>query len=147
MAASLESRVPFLDHRFVEYVAAMPARHKLHGWETKAVLRAAVKDVIPKEILTRGKMGFPVPFGRWLRGAYSPLLDDLVLGERAQARGLFQPAYLQHLVAEHRSGSWDHGERLWQLVNLELWQRIFLDGDAPDAIIDVKSVTPQRVAA
>src|SRR5262249_37747329 len=82
MAASLESRVPFLDHRFVEYVAAMPARHKLHGWETKAVLRAAVKDVIPKEILTRGKMGFPVPFGRWLRGAYSPLLDELVLGER-----------------------------------------------------------------
>jgi asparagine synthase (glutamine-hydrolysing) len=147
MAASLESRVPFLDHRFVEYVAAMPAKHKLHGWETKAVLRAAVKDVIPKEVLTRGKMGFPVPFGRWLRGAYSPLLDDLVLSERAQSRGLFEPAYLQHLVAEHRRGEWDHGERLWSLVNLELWQRMFLDGDAPDAVLDVKSVTPQRVAA
>ena len=147
MAASLESRVPFLDHRFVEYVAAMPAKHKLHGWETKAVLRAAVKDVIPKEILTRSKMGFPVPFGRWLRGSYSPLLDDLVLGERTRARGLFQPTYLQHLVDEHRSGSWDHGERLWQLVNLELWQRMFLDGDAPDAVIDVKQFTPRRAAA
>ncbi|HSN18140.1 MAG TPA: asparagine synthase (glutamine-hydrolyzing) [Gammaproteobacteria bacterium] len=147
MAASLESRVPFLDHRFVEYVAAMPAKHKLHGWETKAVLRAAVKDVIPKEILTRGKMGFPVPFGRWLRGSYSPLLDDLVLSERAQARGLFDSTYVRHLVDEHLSGNWDHGERLWALVNLELWQRMFLDGEAPEAVLDVKPITAQRAAA
>ncbi|HEY3857984.1 MAG TPA: asparagine synthase C-terminal domain-containing protein, partial [Gammaproteobacteria bacterium] len=136
MAASLESRVPFLDHRFVEYAAAIPGRHKLQGLQTKAVLRAAVKDILPKEILTRSKMGFPVPFGRWLRGRYAPLLDDLVLGQRAQARGLFDPVYVQHLVKEHRSGEWDHGERLWSLVNVELWQRIFLEGEAPEAVLD-----------
>ncbi|HEY4128771.1 MAG TPA: asparagine synthase (glutamine-hydrolyzing) [Gammaproteobacteria bacterium] len=136
MAASLESRVPFLDHRFVEYAAAIPGRHKLQGLQTKAVLRAAVKDILPKEILNRGKMGFPVPFGRWLRGRYAPLLDDLVLSPRAQARGLFDPAYVQHLVTEHRSGEWDHGERLWSLINVELWQRIFLEGEAPDAVLD-----------
>jgi len=136
MAASLESRVPFLDHRFVEYAAAIPGRHKLQGLQTKAVLRAAVKDILPKEILARGKMGFPVPVGRWLRGRYAPLLDDLVLGPRAQARGLFDPAYVQHLVQEHRAGEWDHGERLWSLVNLEMWQRIFLDGESPGALLD-----------
>jgi asparagine synthase (glutamine-hydrolysing) len=136
MAASLESRVPFLDHRFVEYAAAIPGRHKLQGLQTKAVLRAAVKDILPKEILARGKMGFPVPFGRWMRGRYAPLLEELVLSPRAQARGLFDPAYVQHLVKEHRDGEWDHGERLWSLVNVELWQRIFLDGEAPDAVLD-----------
>jgi asparagine synthase (glutamine-hydrolysing) len=134
MAASLESRVPFLDHRFVEYVAAIPGRHKLQGLQTKAVLRAAVKDLLPKEILTRRKMGFPVPFGRWLRGRYAPLLDEMVLSSRTQSRGLFDQAYVQHLVHEHRNGDWDHGERLWALMNVELWQRIFLDGEAPDAV-------------
>jgi asparagine synthase (glutamine-hydrolysing) len=135
MAASLESRVPFLDHEFVEYAAAIPGRHKLQGWQTKAVLRAAVKDILPKEILTRGKMGFPVPMGRWLRGRYAPLLDDLVLGERAQARGLFQREYVEQVVGEHRNGGWDHGERLWSLINLELWQRIFIDGEEPEAVL------------
>jgi asparagine synthase (glutamine-hydrolysing) len=131
----LESRVPFLDHEFVEYAAAIPGRHKLQGFQTKAVLRAAVKDILPKEILTRGKMGFPVPMGRWLRGRYAPLLDDLVLGERAQARGLFQRDYLEQVVGEHRSGESDHGERLWSLINLELWQRMFVDGEQPDAVM------------
>src|SRR6266571_6433348 len=69
MAASVESRVPFLDHELVEHVAALPGRLKLRGWQTKAVLRAALRDLVPREILTRRKMGFPVPVGRWLRGA------------------------------------------------------------------------------
>jgi len=60
----------------------------------------------------------------------------LVLGPRAQARALFDPPYVQHLVQEHRTGEWDHGERLWSLVNLELWQRIFLDGESPEALLD-----------
>ncbi len=130
MAASIESRVPFLDHRFVEYAAGIPGRHKLQGWQTKAVLRAAVRDLLPKEILTRRKMGFPVPVSRWLRGAFAPLLDELVLGQRAQARGLFEPEALRRLVAEHRDGRFDHGDRLWLLINLELWQRVCLEGEA-----------------
>jgi len=136
MAASIESRVPFLDHEFVEYVAAIPGRHKLRGWQTKAVLRAAVRDVLPPEILARGKMGFPVPLGRWLRDRYAGLLDDLVLSSRALERGLFDGATLRHLVDEHRSGAWDHGDRLWMLMNLEIWQRVFLDGEAPEAVLD-----------
>jgi len=136
MAASIESRVPFLDHEFVEQVATMPGRLKLRGWQTKAVLRDAIEDVVPREILTRRKMGFPVPIGRWLRGPFRPLVDDLVLGPRALARGLFEPGALRRLVQAHRTGAAEHGDRLWLLINLEIWQRMFLDGDDAGSIMD-----------
>lgn len=134
MAASIESRVPYLDHEFVEYVAALPARFKLRGWRTKAVLREALRDLVPPAILTRRKMGFPVPVGRWLRGPYWPVVEEFVLSPRALGRGLFDSAALQRLAHEHRAGVWDHGERLWLLVNLEVWQRTFLDKEELDAI-------------
>src|SRR5262249_14108336 len=70
MAASIESRVPFLDHGLVEHVVALPSRFKVRGWQTKALLRAAVRDLVPPETLTRPKMGFPVPIGRWLAGPF-----------------------------------------------------------------------------
>ena len=136
MAASIESRVPFLDHELVERVAAMPGRLKLRGWHTKAVLRAAVSDVVPREIMSRGKMGFPVPVGRWLRGPFKPLVDELVLGPRALARGLFDPDALRRLAEAHRTGAAEHGDRLWLLLNLELWQRMFLDGEDAAGIMD-----------
>ena len=129
MAASIESRVPFLDHEFVEYVAAMPARFKINGWRTKVVLREALRGLVPDPILTRRKMGFPVPVGRWLRGLFWPVVQEFVLSPRALGRGLFQPSALSRLAEEHRTGSWDHGDRLWLLINLEIWQRVFLDGE------------------
>jgi len=137
MAASIESRVPFLDHEFVEHVTAMPARLKVRGWRTKAVLREAVRDVVPRDILTRRKMGFPVPVGRWLRGPSWPLVQALVLAPRALDRGLFMPSVLRRLAEDHRAGVDRHGDLLWLLVNLELWHRIFIDGE------DTNSVTPR----
>ncbi|MGA7964893.1 MAG: asparagine synthase (glutamine-hydrolyzing) [Gammaproteobacteria bacterium] len=135
MAASIESRVPFLDNRFVEYAAAIPSRYKLNGWKTKAVLRSAVKDILPPEILARGKMGFPVPLKGWLSGRFSPLLDEFVLSPRARERALFNPDYLNRLVDEHRNGIRNHSDRLWMLMNLEIWQRIFLDEEAPQGVL------------
>jgi asparagine synthase (glutamine-hydrolysing) len=135
MAASIESRVPFLDHELVEHVAAMPGRFKLRGFETKAVLRAAVRDLVPPAILRRRKMGFPVPVGRWLRGAFWPAVQEFVLGPRALARGLFQPAALRQLAEEHRTGQARHGDRLWLLVNLEIWHRVFVDGEDVAAVL------------
>jgi asparagine synthase (glutamine-hydrolysing) len=129
MAASVESRVPFLDHEFVEHVSAMPSRFKVRGWRTKAALREAVRDLVPRAVLTRPKMGFPVPVGRWLRGRFWPLVEEFVLGARALERGFFNPIALERLAMEHREGLRDHGDRLWLLLNLELWQRVFLDGD------------------
>jgi len=130
MAASIESRVPFLDHKLVEFSTALPDRLKLHGWTTKYVLREAMRGVLPEAILRRSKMGFPVPLGRWFREAFRPMLDEFVLGERILGRGLFQPDFLRRLVQEHSTGTADHTERLWTLINFEMWQRHFLDGEA-----------------
>lgn len=127
MAASIESRVPFLDHKLVEFAAALPVRMKLRGWTTKHVLRRAMLGVLPPEILTREKMGFPVPVGKWLRGEHRHLLDEYLLSARTRARGLFAPEYVAELVARHAAGE-DHTERLWSLINFEIWQRRFFDG-------------------
>jgi asparagine synthase (glutamine-hydrolysing) len=138
MAASIESRVPFLDHRLVEYTSRLPRRMKLRGArQTKYVLRRAMKGVLPEAILTRGKMGFPVPVGKWFRGEYRGVLDEYVLSERAAARGVFEPEFVRGLVARHLAGE-DHAERLWALVNFEMWQRRFFDGEEPDGALDVR---------
>jgi asparagine synthase (glutamine-hydrolysing) len=136
MAASIESRVPFLDHKLVEFAARLPERMKLRGLTTKYILRQAMADKIPAEILTRKKMGFPVPVGAWLRGEFRPLLDEYVLGARAMERGIFEPDFVRKLVARHEAGE-NHAERLWMLMNFEIWQRRFLDGEdvsAPRAV-------------
>jgi len=129
MAASIESRVPFLDHPLVEWVARLPRTMKLRGTTTKWILREAMRGVLPDPILSRGKMGFPVPVGGWLRGPWQHLVDEFVLGGRALERGLFEADGLRALSAEHAAGTRNHAERLWSLINLELWQRIFLDGE------------------
>jgi asparagine synthase (glutamine-hydrolysing) len=135
MAASIESRVPFLDHELVEHVVAMPARFKLRGWRTKAVLRTALQGLVPPAILGRRKMGFPVPVGAWLRGPFWPLVEEFLLGPRALARRLFDPAAVRRLAEEHRRGQAAHGDRLWLLLNLEIWQRVFVDGEDAAAVM------------
>ena len=136
MAASIESRVPFLDNGLVNHVAALPASLKLRGWRTKAVLRRALADVVPPAILTRKKMGFPVPLGRWLAGDFARVAEEFVAGPRARERGLFEPVALRMLVDEHRAGAAENAERLWLLLNLEIWQRIFLDGEEPATVME-----------
>jgi asparagine synthase (glutamine-hydrolysing) len=131
MAASIESRVPFLDHKLVEFTAALPERLKLRGGITKFVLRTSMKGAVPDEILRRPKMGFPVPIGTWFRGKHRRFVEEHLLGERAARRGLFSRSFVKTLVEEHGSGRADHSERLWSLVNLEIWQRVYLDGDTP----------------
>jgi asparagine synthase (glutamine-hydrolysing) len=131
MAASIESRVPFLDHPLMEYAALLPQRMKLRGLTTKYILREAMRGILPDAILTRRKMGFPVPVGRWFAGEFRHVLDEYVLGGRASERGLFDTQYVRNLVAQHERGEGNHAERLWALVNTEIWQRIFLDGETP----------------
>jgi asparagine synthase (glutamine-hydrolysing) len=128
MAASIESRVPFLDHKLVEFTARLPVRMKLRGKETKWILREAMKGVLPDEILTRSKMGFPVPVGRWLRGGFRHITEEYVLSERALRRGIFNADFVRRLCAEHDAGA-PHDERLWFLINFEMWQRRFIDGE------------------
>jgi asparagine synthase (glutamine-hydrolysing) len=129
MAASIESRVPFLDHKLVEFSAALPERMKLRGLKTKYILRESMKGKLPDAILNRPKMGFPVPVGAWFRGEYRSLLEDYVLGDRATARGIFDPLFVRQLIDEHQAGVTNHSERLWSLVNFEIWMRQFFDGE------------------
>jgi asparagine synthase (glutamine-hydrolysing) len=129
MAASIESRVPFLDHHLVEFAAALPSRMKLRGLTTKWILREAVKTLLPREILTRPKMGFPVPFALWLRGRGADLARDVLLDTRARQRGLTDPAAVASLIDAHASGQSNGGDALWSLINLELWYRTFIDGE------------------
>jgi len=130
MAASVESRVPFLDHKLVEFTSSLPERLKLRRWTTKYVLRQSMKGVLPPAILDRPKMGFPVPLGKWFRGAYAPVLDEYVLGSRALERGIFNADFVRSLVEQHQRGEANHSERLWSLVNLEMWFRRFIDGES-----------------
>lgn len=128
MAASIESRVPFLDHKLVEFTARMPREMKLRGGTTKWILRKAMKGMLPDEILERPKMGFPVPVGRWFRGEFKHIVDEYVLSDRVKARGIFDQQFLAELIAKHNAGE-NHDERIWSLVNFEIWQRRFIDGE------------------
>jgi asparagine synthase (glutamine-hydrolysing) len=130
MATSVESRVPFLDHKLVEFTCSLPERLKLRGGTTKYILREAMKGVLPEAILSRSKMGFPVPIGSWFRGAYRWVIDEYVLSELAMNRGIFNADFVRQLVTRHQSGAENHDERLWALVNFEIWQRQFIDGEA-----------------
>jgi asparagine synthase (glutamine-hydrolysing) len=131
MAASIESRVPFLDHELVEHAVALPERMKVNGWTTKLVLRKALDGRIPREILRRKKLGFPVPIAGWLRGPLRAATAELVTSPRSLDRGLFEPDLMRSLVREHTSGAANHGDRLWLLMNLEIWLRTFLDTAGP----------------
>jgi asparagine synthase (glutamine-hydrolysing) len=102
---------------------------KLRGFSTKWILREAVKSILPPAILTRKKMGFPVPFSIWMRGRAGELAHDVLLDSRARQRGLTNPTAVAALLAAHRRGLTDGGDALWSLMNLELWYRTFVDGD------------------
>ncbi|MCW5957540.1 MAG: asparagine synthase (glutamine-hydrolyzing) [Pyrinomonadaceae bacterium] len=128
MAASIESRVPFLDHRLMEFTARLPDRMKLRGFTTKWVLRKAMKGLLPPEILSRSKMGFPVPVGNWFRGPFKHVIDDYVLSDRALDRNIFDADKVKTLAARHMRGE-NHDERLWALLNFEMWQRQLIEGE------------------
>jgi asparagine synthase (glutamine-hydrolysing) len=141
MAASIESRVPFLDHKLIEFASALPVRMKLRGMTTKHILRESMRGRLPKAILTRKKMGFPVPVGDWLRGRYRHVLDEYVTSARARERRIFDESFVSELIARHGAGE-DHSERLWALVNFEMGQRQFIDGErAPEMKAEGERVT------
>ncbi|MBI5878485.1 MAG: asparagine synthase (glutamine-hydrolyzing) [Chloroflexi bacterium] len=127
MAASLEVRAPFLDYRLVELLASMPAELKLHGGQTKVLLRRLAAGLLPKEILQRSKWGFSVPIANWLRGEMQPLLRDTLLSPQARQRSYFASNVVEQMVTAHASGARDHGRSLWLLLNFELWAQMLLD--------------------
>jgi asparagine synthase (glutamine-hydrolysing) len=129
MSTSIESRVPFLDHKLVEFAARLPDRLKLNGFTTKRILREASRGLLPDSILTRKKMGFPVPFSGWVRGPWHAAARDVLLDRKARERGVMNPGAVTALLDAHRDGRRDAGDAIWALLNLELWYRTFIDGE------------------
>jgi len=126
MAVSLETRAPFLDHWLVEMAATIPDNLKLKGSTTKYLLKKVASDLLPADIIHRQKHGFGVPLGAWLRKDIR-LVRDLLLDAHTRNRGLFDTAELTRMIEEHASGQRDHGARLWSLLTLEWWHRLYID--------------------
>lgn len=127
MACSLEGRLPFLDHRLVELAFQIPGHYKIRGWSTKRILKRAVRELIPQEVLQRRKHGFAVPTDPWFRGELKDFTFEVLMDERTRRRGFFDLNFVEHLWREHLQGRnvWD--TQLWLLLNFELWARTFLD--------------------
>jgi asparagine synthase (glutamine-hydrolysing) len=136
MSTSLESRVPFLDHRLVEFICRLPVEYKLKGFSTKRILRMALGDTIPQQIVSRKKMGFPTPIREWFRGAYFPLIEDLLLSDDSLLAEHVVTDEIRNILHRHRIGEWDLTDQIWTLGNLEIWLRVFLDGREPQAIFE-----------
>ncbi|MDP3725339.1 MAG: asparagine synthase (glutamine-hydrolyzing) [Nanoarchaeota archaeon] len=122
MAHSIETRVPFLDHRLVELAFQIPEALKLKNKTTKYILKQAVRGIIPDEIIDRKKQGFGAPVKEWLRGpATAKEFTDIIFNSKIRERGFFDYASVQKLISEHQAGKADHTFRIWTLVTLSLW--------------------------
>lgn len=133
MSSSIESRVPFLDHTFVEFAMRMPDHMKIRGKVQKYVFKEAVSDLLPASIVHRTKMGFPTPLRQWLRepGA-APLLDSL-FDSNGLISGYLNMDAVKRLVEDHRAGTHDCTDRIWNLLNLQIWGATFLNGKVEPA--------------
>jgi asparagine synthase (glutamine-hydrolysing) len=129
MATSIELRVPFLDHRFVEFAMGIPSKYRLYQGETKYLLKKTVSRSLPRHIVYRKKQGFPTPLAQLFHGPLRGYLRDVLLSDQCSDRGLFRPSAIRNLLDEHDERLADHHKPLWRLLILELWHRIFVDGE------------------
>jgi asparagine synthase (glutamine-hydrolysing) len=128
MAASIEARVPFLDHKLVEYAMGVPRSLKVEGASGKHVLKRALETVLPRDLLYRRKRGFGAPVEGWFRGPSSSELESRVMNSTLRRRGLFDYRFVARLFDEHRRGARDWGFHLWALLNLSLWYERWIEG-------------------
>ena len=123
MAASIEARVPFLDHELAAFVSSLPDRFRIRGRRTKWILRAAARHLLPERILNRPKVGFRVPVNKWFRGPMRDFLMNHLQGASSMTRSYFDPKVLDRILADHMSGRQNSEKLLWSLLNLEIWHR------------------------
>lgn len=123
MAASIEARVPFLDHELAEFASSLPDHYRVRRLRSKWILRQAGKRLLPERILTRPKVGFRVPVNRWFRGEMRDYLRGHLQSASSMTRGYFDPGALDEVLDEHFEGRQNHEKLLWALLNLEIWHR------------------------
>ena len=140
MATSLECRVPLLDHSLVELAARMPSRLKIRGRETKHILKKALADLLPGEVLHRAKRGFGAPLGAWIKDELAPFTRQLLSRESVGRRGLLRPEIVEETLALHQAGRADHTDHLLTLINLEVWAQVYLDKRSPhDVAVELEA--------
>lgn len=128
MANSLEIRVPFLDHEFVNFAATIPASLKLKGLNTKYILKKALAKTLPPEILTRKKIGFDIPLGIWIREDLKDFVTDVLSPSRLKHHGFFNSSYIERILNEHFQGTQNHRQLLWPLIIFQFWYNHYLAG-------------------
>jgi len=128
MAHSLEDRSPLLDYRLVDFAASIPVNLKLRGRKLKYVFKQVATEFLPPQLLSRSKQGFSFPLAYWMKSRLGNLLETLFVSSRLAEEGYFRREYMMELLNQHRAGKVDHNYRLWILLNLELWWRIYIDG-------------------
>jgi asparagine synthase (glutamine-hydrolysing) len=129
---SLEVRVPFLDHKFVEFVATIPSKYKLNGYQKKYVLIEALKGVVPDRILRRRKQGFSIPLANWLRGPLRELTRSYLSASALKEVGFFNPRAVEKLLEEHEGLSRNHETRIWVLLTFMMWHRMYISHGTQD---------------
>ncbi len=128
MACSIESRVPLLDHKLVEFSTTIPDSLKIRGGVQKYILKRAVEDILPREIVHRKKMGFPTPIRQWLLDGRAQPLYDALRDRRGFIASIVDGNVLERLISRHLARQEDATDRLWRLLNLQVWGDLFLTG-------------------
>lgn len=144
MAHSLEGRCPFLDHRLAELVAVMPAAMKAQGKRPKHLMREVSRELLPRSIVERPKQGFMFPLAYWMKGPLLPVLRGLVESSAVVEAGLFRSSTIDRLVREHVASRADHHVRLWMILNMEVWYRMYILGES---VGDLSGALEERVSA
>jgi len=135
MMHSLEVRVPFLDHRLVEYATTIPSSLKVHGLALKYLFKTAMSGVLPDEILVRRKHGFSVPLGSWFRGELSGVVDDILGNPKAKYTRYFRGEEVKKIVDQHRRRARDNTHKIWAILMFELWHRRYIDGEKISGVL------------
>jgi asparagine synthase (glutamine-hydrolysing) len=131
MAHSLETRAPLLDPKLAEFCASMPADLKIRGGVTKYAMREAARSRLPPDILSRPKQGFMFPVAYWLDAPNAAQIESRILGGPLVANEWIRPDAIRRLLAEHVGRRADHHVRIWMLLNLDAWHRVYLGGERP----------------
>ena len=126
MAASLEARMPFMDHELAAFVSNLPDKYRVRGHTTKWILREAMKRLLPPSILQRPKVGFRVPVNEWFQGSMREYLYEHLKSTSSLTAGYYQPAMLDRILTDHVTGRHNHEKLLWSMLNLEIWHRQYL---------------------
>ena len=127
MAASLEARVPFLDHHFVEFAATIPSKYKIHGLKLRHIQKKAMQDILPPEVINKKKKGFGCPMGNWIKNDLHEYVFDLLSEETIKRRGYFSHGVIKNMINDHYNNRGDYTDHILALISFELWHQAYLD--------------------